>query len=256
MQNKIDQLMSCYDSQARHFHHTRAFHKRPELSHIQTSIDESLTHIQDKWAEKLNLIDLGCGTWRIYERLSQAYTNNQIIYTWVDLSSGMITQCKKNYPDDQFIHQDMISYLGECGQQSVDIILCLASFHHLPTQQERLQFLHNAYRALSYGGKLIMVNRSFSERFQKKYAPAIQAAKWKHIYTLGTSSKYDILVPWIDWQTKQKYDRYYHIYTLQELTSLIWYTPFQIEHISYIDTDGNLDASMKTSRNSFSILIK
>jgi len=251
--NKIDQLMSCYDSQAQHFHHTRAFHKRPELQHIQTYIDKVLqTHTK----RPIKLLDLWCGTWRIYEWISQTYTSDQVIYTWVDLSTGMIQQCKKNYLDAQFYQDNMISFLAEQWQQSYDIILCLASFHHLPSKQKRVHFLHNAYRALKYWGKLIMINRSLSDWFRKKYKPAIQSAKRKYIYTLGTSDSHDILVPWIDWTTRKKYDRYYHLFTLQELERLINLTSFELWHLSYIDQQGELNSTLKSSRNSFCVLNK
>ena len=253
MSKQIDELMACYDSQAQHFHHTRAFHKRPELEHIQTHIDIVL---QTQEKRPIKLLDLWCGTGRIYEWISQTYTSDQVIYTWADLSTGMIQQCKKNYPDAQFHQNDMISFLAEQWQQSYDIILCLASFHHLTSKRERLQFLHNAYRSLNYEWKLIMINRSLSDWFKKKYAPAIQAAKWKYIYTLWTSHHRDILVPWIDGKTRKQYDRYYHLFDLEELRDLIQCTSFELTHLSYIDHEGKLDSSLRSSRNSFCVLRK
>lgn len=260
MSQKIDELMACYDSQAQHFHHTRAFHKRPELSHIQELVDTYTITNKNNAPHDISLIDLWCGTWRIYQWIHDIYSWDQgkksIIYTWVDLSRGMIDQCRSNYPNWNFIHQDMISYLWTLWQQSTDIILCLASFHHLTNLQDRLTFLHNAYRALEYWGKLVLVNRSFSDWFQNKYAPAIKSAYWKYIYTLGTSHKRDIFVPRIDGNTKQVYKRYYHIYTLAELEKLIAYTPFQIEKLTYIDQEWNLWDHVYDSRNSICILRK
>lgn len=62
----------------------------------------------------------------------------------------MITTAQKAYPDGLFLTTDMQTYLMHQEQESIDAIICLASFHHLPTRVERIRTLQYAYKALRY----------------------------------------------------------------------------------------------------------
>jgi len=171
----------------------------------------------------------------------------------------MIQTAKEVYPDATFLHQDMISHLQDLEQQSIDIILCLASFHHLTNKHDRLLALHNMYRSLSYGGIAILINRSFSDRFLKKYYPSLIKACWKSIITLGQRKRNDLLIPRKDPQyqdNKKTYDRYYHMFSLSELRNLLRTSDFSVIKSTYIDQQGQETDSWKDSRNSILILQK
>ncbi len=245
------ELIECYDSQALHFHHTRGFHKRPELQYIK----EILTNTYPTNQKELTLLDLWCGSWRISEWLQSE--DLDFSYTWVDVSNGMIEVAKDEYPKAHFVCEDMLPYIQSLSQQSVDVIVCLASFHHLETKKERILFLQNLYRTLSYGGTVILVNRSFSRWFVKKYLRECINASAKSLLSLWYFSWNDIHVPWIDHQNPDDiYSRYYHMFTHQELKKLVSLTDFSLEELAYIHQNGAKSTSWEQSRNTFLVLKK
>lgn len=242
-------LIACYDSQAEHFHHTRWNHKRPELEHIKP-----LLRSQPKGS---SFLDLGCGSGRISERLETSWVD--FLYAWVDLSSGMIDVAKKTYPESKFFCAWMTEYLQSVPQQSQDIIFCLAAFHHLESQESRIKALHTLYRALEYGGVVILINWSRSWWFVQKYKQACIKAAWKSLLSLWYYKRNDILVPRKDPQyssNKKIFHRYYHMFTLTELKKLCSFTDFTLDTLWYIDQEWQLTQDRKNSRNSLCILKK
>lgn len=239
----------CYDRQSEHFHHTRNNHKRPELSYI----DQVLNNMPSN----MNIIDLWCGTWRIAGWLDEK--NISCTYVWVDASSGMISKAQEMYPDHNFLVSPMNDYLKKIKQQSVDVCILLASFHHLASQQKRLMVLNNLYRALTYGGQVILFNRSYSDRFIKRYRKLMAASVGKSLITLWKYNMHDLHIPWKDPKRQQNnitHKRFYHMFTLQELTNLVALTDFDIQTLWYISQDWTLTNKRKTSRNSIMILEK
>jgi len=171
----------------------------------------------------------------------------------------MIDVANQTYPSHNFFHQDMVQFVQDTEQQSVDCILSLAAFHHLPSDKERLLMLHNLYRILNYWWTVILINWSYSDWFFKKYQSACLSAVIKSVATLGYLKRNDILVPRKDPQYHENrtiYHRYYHLFTLPELERLISLTNFTIQEISYIDQEGNSTLERKNSRNSICILRK
>lgn len=67
----------------------------------------------------------------------------------------------------------MSSYLAKIPQESYDIVISVAAYHHLPTAKERIFVNKNIYKVLSYEGLYIMTNWSRSQWFITKY--------WKEI---------------------------------------------------------------------------
>lgn len=249
-----EELTTCYDAQALHFHHTRWIHKRPELEYIKPLLLEQCS--QQTW-NSLEFLDLGCGAWRVSKRLEDIWC--KYTYTWVDISSWMIETAQEQYPDAMFVCQDMISYLQQQKQQSVDCVLCLASFHHLTSLEDRLLVLHNLYRTLTYWGIIILVNWSFSDWFLKKYWTSLAKAIPLSIATVWNKAWNDLSIPRKDPKYHQNnimYHRFYHLFTLNELQKLIWLTDFSITQLSYMSQSWELISSWKDSRNSICILKK
>ncbi len=249
------ELLACYDSQAQRFHNTRAFHKRPELQHIQKTITEYSKEHPNK---DISIVDLGCWSGRLSERFKSILANTNYTYTWVDFSSGMIETAKKLYPEESFIQQKMTSYIKDVHQESTDIIISLAAFHHLETKEERLLVLKNMYKALHYWGKVILVNRSFSDRFLKKYTTQVVQSMLRSFFTLNHLKRNDIFVPRKDPESNppKVYKRYYHLFTLAELRSLIQLTDFVCTESCFINQKGEKTSNRKESRNSIFILEK
>lgn len=89
----------------------------------------------------------------------------------------------------------MTTFVKNTPQEYFDIVIAVASFHHLPTKYERETALGFIYYTLSYEGSVIMTNWCYSDWFRNKFKKQIQKAFAKALYTLGKTSKNDIMVP-------------------------------------------------------------
>lgn len=193
------------------------------------------------------IIDLWCWDWRFFWYLKNK--NFEFKYLWVDISKNLIEIAKTKY-GDFFINDDMILFLEKQKQEVFDIILLIASFHHLK-KNERLKLLINAYKSLKFWWKLIMINRSFSSWFLKKYKFEILKWIFKFILSFWFYSWNDLYIPW---KWKKIYYRYYHIFLLSELRYLLKSTGFVIEKLWYIWKDWY--CNWKESRNTLAVAVK
>ena len=91
-----------------------------------------------------------------------------------------------------------------------DKIYCVASFHHLPGKNYRMQALENMKSVLKPDGMLVI---SVWNLWQKKYR--------KHIFkSLLNLHKYDFADTFIPWG-KTGVNRYYHAFTIYEMRNLL-----------------------------------
>lgn len=190
--------MALYDSFASTFSDSRRSHPWPEIDQI---IDDICT------MGDIRILDVGCGNGRWLEECEKKwYTPRQ--YLGIDNSAGMIDEARKLHPDRDFSVVPM-SAMGSLTTE-YDAILFLASFHHLESVEERRQVLESAKHLLAPGGRIYMTNWNLLD--QPRYARS-------HIW-------------WWDFQIKiWAHTRYYHGFTLDELTSLFTSTGYDIiEH--------------------------
>jgi SAM-dependent methyltransferase len=113
----------------------------------------------------------------------------------------------------------MIHYLSTCDNESVDIIVCIASFQHLPDSWSRKDFLNNVYRILHYDGYFFSVDRSRSLRMVQKHGKLVIDSIKKYITTLWKWERNNIMIPFSN-KWNDKLLRLYHIFTIVELKKL------------------------------------
>lgn len=111
----------------------------------------------------------------------------------------------------------MTEFLQNANQESYDIIIAIASFHHLPSYRLRVTTANHMYRVLAYDGMCYMTNRSDSDRFRKRFRSSIYTARRKSIVSLGLYRTNDLFLPWKNEKNHQVFQRYYHIFSLTEL---------------------------------------
>ncbi len=105
-----------------------------------------LKYVQDGY----KILDLGCGNGRLLSFLE----GKQIDYVGVDNSKELLALAAERYPDKKFILSDGINL--SFGDNSFDMVWCLAVFHHLPGKELRLMFLKEVYRVLKPGGRVLI----------------------------------------------------------------------------------------------------
>jgi hypothetical protein len=119
----------------------------------------------------------------------------------------------------------------------------------MPRKKDRYYLLKNSYRVLSYEGKIIMSNWSFSRWFLKKYQTALVQALWQSILHRGTRQRNDLQLPR---KTQGKiFFRFYHIFTKKELIHLVRLSGFVLLNAEYIDSRGKTTSDWKNSRSTF-----
>ena len=236
------QLQNIYNKNAKQFSQTRKKH-RPEIDHI-------VAHINTLPQKSISIIELWCWDGRLYSYITKN-TKKTIKYTGVDISDKLLEIGKANNTKATFICSDMVDYIQKGKQESVDIVISIAAFHHLVDKKQRLLVLKNIYRLLKYDGAFVMTNRCFSTWFIKKYRQAIIRSMVRYLLTLWHKDRKDVYIP------RNKKDlRYYHIFNKKDIEKLATISWFIIRENCYIQTNGEKSIEKENARNIFTILQK
>ena len=193
----------------------------PYFSDTRTFLWEDLRDFSQYITTGDTVLDIGCGNGRVY----QLCENLQVAYTGIDQSKALIAIARKNYPQARFDIGEMTTL--PYANASFSVIICVATFNHLPTVATRLQALQEMKRVLKPGGIILMTNWNVLSDNAQKY---IDKDKWKIV----ENSRQDVLVPWMTpIGEKLPGDRYYHGYELPELFDLFTQTGFIVEQQYY-----------------------
>ena len=262
------ELKNFYNAEAEKYYYTRNKHRSD--GYIILDEIKKYTDINSK-TKTISILEFWSWWWRLIKFLDEQIQNKKINikinYTAVDISQKLLDFAQadsKKFSTNiksKFICQDITKYSKNLKQESLDFIIWIASFQHIPNQKERLFILKNFYQSLKYNGKLIMLNRSFSSRFIKKFKQVIKKSIIKTIYTLWTHDWRNLDIPRkkskhknIKQSTKQKnHYRFYHIFGTKELSLLGKLSGFQINELTHIDKTWHRIKKRKKSNNTLFI---
>lgn len=243
------QLKSFYNQEAKKYTQTRTKHRNDAEKIINT--------IQNYPKKEIKLIEVGCWSWRLLQHLEHII-NKKITYIGVDISENLLEEAKKiptkQHITSSFVCKDMISYLRECKQESVDIIVGIASFQHLINKKERFLAAKYMYRNLVYEGIIIMTNRSFSLRMIKKHRKTLRESFRKKLFYRNKNEWNNLMIP-------RKTDhnihrRFYHIFTKKELKEVFLQSWFVIQDLSFLTKEWKDTNTWQNSSNTMIIAKK
>lgn len=174
-----------YQQIAKHFDETRTAYWK--------SIRETLAPLPAHTV----VLDCGCGNGK-YTRF-----RSDLQYIACDITPALLDiahQKSKGY-NTQF-------FLGSCCEiplrsKSVDVTICVAVLHHIPTYFQRLQAILELIRVTK---EKVVITVWADEQPKKK--------KWQ----LQTGTDY--LIPWLDKYTQQTHQRLYHLFPKTEVQQL------------------------------------
>lgn len=249
MHKKTKSLQEFYDNQSDTFSSTRQRHW-PEFDYILEAIQ---THCADKTS--LNILELWCGDGRLLTYLENNLSQ-KITYTGIDISYNLLQLADKKHPHAKRIHKDMTVYLQNIASQEFDVIVGVASFHHLPTSAHRTIAASGIYSGLAYEWVCILTNRCYSTWFKNKFKKEILEARVKAGISLGYYDPDDIMVPRKNSNQKLISKRLYHIFSQKELSKLFSIAGFgKIDHF-YVDNTGKKTSHEEDWRNLITVMKK
>lgn len=127
----------------------------------------------------------------------------------------------------KFLVSDMRSLPFE--NDAFDVVCCLATFHHLPSESVRLQALREMLRVARPGARILLTNWNL-------YHPtmSVRYRLWSLMW-----GKRDVEIPWKLPEVHKVYHRYYHSFFLRELESLVRRAGGVVEVSEYINNQGH-----------------
>ncbi|WP_436902092.1 class I SAM-dependent methyltransferase [Halovenus halobia] len=182
-----ERLRAVYDEIAEHFDKTRAY-PWPE-------VEEFLNGSAGEWA-----LDIGCGNGRHTALLAEC-ANHAV---GLDISRGLLETARERMVEDGWegeLVQGDSARLPMASNQ-VDLALYVATLHHLPEREGRVQSLRELKRILRDGGRaLVSAWSTAHDRFEN--------------YDGTESDGFDTTVDWT-LPGGETLGRFYHIYAPDE----------------------------------------
>jgi tRNA (uracil-5-)-methyltransferase TRM9 len=202
----LEQVKTGYDDIADHFNQTRQA-PGPAFQLFKEYI---------KPGQKI--LDLGCGNGRLYDFINQNIPG--IEYYGVDNSLNLLALYTKSHPEISANLKLNEMWQLDFEDNSFDLVISAATFHHLPNKEYRLGTLNEINRILKPDGRLIMTNWHLlnSQFFPVLFNQWSKKISWN-----------DFFIPWKNTNGKILAQRYYHGFTRRELRHLLEKSNFKIE---------------------------
>jgi len=190
------------------------------------------------------VLDWGCGNGRLLLVLKDKAIN----YTGLDQSDELIKIAKEKYKKE--IQEGWVNFYCIATEETkfadeyFDLVFLIASFHHLPDEESRVELLKKIYKETKVGGRLVMTNWNLESEWAEK---KIKNKDWTQM------GERDFLIPWKNPQGEKLCDRYYHSFTTAELDNLLSKAGWHVESQNSETPNWAVD---KGGRNLITIAIK
>jgi len=185
------------------------------------------------------ILDIGCGNGRLLWVLQDKWISAKN-YIWYDLSEWLLKEAQNIYPDHSFMLWNMCNITEKIADiYQPDIVFFIASFHHLPSLEDRIDVMKQVYNVLSEWWKIYMTNWSLESEFNHdKY----RSSRVEGSEDIFWSSDYQIKI----WQ----HQRYYHSFSLDELEHIFKTAWFQIIENREFENKKNIISIIQKPKNS------
>ncbi|MFH1598585.1 MAG: class I SAM-dependent methyltransferase [Patescibacteria group bacterium] len=165
------------------------------------------------------VLDAGCGNGRLYDSLQGL----GISYTGVDISPRLIRKAQGKYPKVKFKVGDILSL--PLADQQFNVLLSVATLHHVPSTGYRGQVIKDFYRVLKPGGYLMITVWNLA---QAKMNEQLRNLPADDIIRREAEEIKDVFRPWKNPQGEVLTKRYLHGFGQVELERLVSSEKFKI----------------------------
>lgn len=147
----------------------------PKYNEMLDAIINSLPNTENK----LSILDIGCGTGNLTQKLLNKYIDSQI--TAIDISEAMIEAAKSkvNHSNIEFIVQDALEYEFK---ENYDIIVSTLTFQNFPNDAFKKKYYQNIYNSLNINGIFATGNIMLASN---KELQEVYLKKWKEFMLLN-----------------------------------------------------------------------
>jgi SAM-dependent methyltransferase len=222
----IQKTRDDYNKIAKHFSATRN-RLWPELDQFKELIKNGQ-----------NILDWGCGNGQFLLFLK----DKKIKYYGLDISEKLLKIARARWKDLIKIGEADFYCTADSEKKFpadfFDVAFMVASFHHLPDKESRLNLLKKIFYEMKKNGKLIITVWNLKSDWAKRKL----SLDYKKI------GKNDFLIPWKNINGEIECERYYHHFTKQELNKLLKEAGFKVKKMVYFDTN-TFSEDKKAARN-------
>lgn len=187
-----------------------------DFSRTREYLSPDLLALKKYYKKGQKVLDLGCGN----GRLSELFENDD--YLGIDISKELISIAQKKYPKKKFVLSRPLQIPLE--ENSIDIVFCLATIHHIPSVETRNRFYSEIKRVLKKDEKVIITSWYLYK--EKKALPKIIVANAKKLSGLNKYDYGDIFLPFFD--NGRESQRYLHAFTVRGLSHELKNNGFKI----------------------------
>ncbi len=170
------------------------------------------------------VLDIGCGNGRSYEKIAPIAD-----YIGIDNSKELIKIAKKSYSDGDFRVADALS--PPFNNEEFDKIYSTALFHHIPSEELRMEFLREINRLLKPGGIMVLTVWDIWEKTARKKIVIKQSIK-----SLLGMSEIDVGDVLLQWQGFD--DFYFHCFSIGGLVKRCKKSGFEVIHTGKLPSKG------------------
>jgi ubiquinone/menaquinone biosynthesis C-methylase UbiE len=227
-------------------HKTREDYNRIAKLFSGTRFDlwEELKQFKDLIKDGQNILDWGCGNGRLLFLLKA----NNVKYFGVDQSEELLKIAQAKWPSE--IKSGKVKFFNSAENDIkfednfFDLVFMVASFHHLPDEETRLDLLKKIYLEMKSGGQLIITVWNL----ESDWAQSKLKTGWSKM------TENDYIIPWKDNYGQIISERYYHHFSRSELENLLLKAGFKDIRLFY--DDENTFTGDKGGRNLIAIAQK
>lgn len=190
------------------------------------------------------VLDAGCGNGRLFQIVQKEGAR----YKGIDFSSKLVSKAKERYGD--FFKVQDFTDLSNFKDHSFDVVFCVASLQHVPSEWLRHKAIYEFTRVLKPSGKLILINWNL-KNFSKFKGTVLKYAIL-NFFGFSSMDPGDVFIPWK--LKDQIVQRYYHIFSKVEIKRLFKKAKLRLKELYYTSKGEKADA--KTGFNFVAIGLK